>query len=144
MKKLLLLVLFIGVAAGAQENKHEKIKALKRAHITEVLALSTAEAEKFWPVYKVYEDKMDVMRRSERKELGVFKRDSLESLTDAEANTLIDKLLEIKSKELEYRRELILELRKVISPKKVLKLKKAEEEFKRELLKQYRNRKGKE
>jgi hypothetical protein len=143
MKKLLLIILLIGIPLVAQENRHEKIKALKRAHITETLSLSPTEAEKFWPIYNVYEDRMEVLKKSERKELGIFKNETLESMTDAEANTLIDKIMELKSQEVQFRHELIIDLRKVLPPKKIILLKKAEDDFKRQLLKQIRQRKGK-
>lgn len=127
----------------AQENRHEKIKALKRAHITETLSLSPSEAEKFWPIYNVYEEQMDVLKRSERKELRIFKDQTLDAMTDAEANALMDKIMEIKSSEVRHRYDLITNLRKVLPPKKIILLKKAEDDFKRQLLKQIRQRKGK-
>jgi hypothetical protein len=143
MKQLLLLILLTCTPLVAQENKHEKIKALKRAHITETLSLSPSEAEKFWPVYNVYEDRMDELKRAERKEFGVFKDETLESLSDVEANVLIDKIMELNNQEVKYRQELISELRKVLPAKKILLLKKAENDFKRQLIKQIRERKGK-
>ena len=142
MKRLVLIVFLISTAVTAQEKRHEKIKALKRAHITESLSLTPSEAEKFWPVYNIYEDKMDVLKRTERKELGIFKNEVLESMSDAEANALIDKIMEIKSNETQYRHDLITNLRKVLPPKKIILLKKAEDDFKRQLLNQIRHRKG--
>lgn len=38
-----------------KENRAEKIQALKIAFITQKLELTSAEAQKFWPVYNRYE-----------------------------------------------------------------------------------------
>lgn len=141
MKRLLIFILLIGTGIYAQGDRHEKIKALKTAYITEQLDLSSAEAEKFWPVYNVYEDQMMELRQKERREVFQMLRDGLDAMSDAEANALLDKAMSIKTKELEYNHELVENLRKVLSPKKIIKLKKVEEDFKRQLLDRYKQRK---
>ena len=63
MKKIVLFVLFMSAAFSsvhAQQDKHEKIRAFKTAYLTEQLSLTSSEAEKFWPVYNEYENKMKV------------------------------------------------------------------------------------
>ena len=68
MKKYLLILLlavgsFISVKAQDETNPQaEKIQALKIAFITQKLQLSTAEAEKFWPVYNQYENEIKTLR----------------------------------------------------------------------------------
>lgn len=142
MNKLVILFFLLAATVQAQEGKHEKIKAWKTAYITEKLALSSAEAEKFWPIYNKYDEMFHDLRKKERNEIYKKLRDGLENLTDAEANELIDKNLSIESSELELRKQMTTELRKVLSPKKIIILKKAEEDFKRELLERYRSSKG--
>jgi len=148
MKNILILLVLVTSATFAQktdrEEWHKKINALKTAHITEALQFSSAEAEKFWPVYNVYEEKMHDLHKTKKKEIYSKLKDGIDSMNDAEANTLIDKELQLEQKELQYRKELIAELKKIISPNKIIKLKKAEEDFKKELLKRYRQRKEKE
>ncbi len=145
MKKLLLLVFFISATVVAQKGeRHEKIKALKIAHLTEALDLSGAEAEEFWPIYNAHEEKMHLLRKSEREDIHrLFKNGGIDALSDTEANKLIDKFIDIKSKMVAYETALIEDLRKVLPPKKIIKLKKAEEDFKRQLLKQIRQKRGK-
>jgi len=132
----------LAATVQAQEGKHEKIKAWKTAYITEKLALSSEEAEKFWPIYNKYDEKFHDLRKKERNEIFRKLRDGLENFTDAEANELIDKNLSLESSELELRKQMTAELRKVLSPKKIIILKKVEEDFKRELLDRYRSSKG--
>ena len=140
MKKLLLLLLFASTIAMAQRG--EKLKAYKTAFITEALDLTASEAEKFWPIYNVHEDKMMALRKSERKEIFETVRHNLESLSEEEANKLIDRMVDLKSKEFTYEKELIQNLKGILPAKKIIRLKKAEEEFKHMLLDKFRNRKG--
>lgn len=142
MKKMIFIFLLATITIQAQEGKHEKIKALKTAYITEKLALTSSEAEKFWPVYNSYDEKFHILRKKEKNEIFLKLRNGLDNLNDAEANSLIDRSLELEIEELELRRKMIAELRNVISPKKIIILKKTEDDFKRELLDRYRQSKG--
>lgn len=142
MKKLIFIFLLATITMQAQEGKHEKIKAYKTAYITEKLSLTSSEAEKFWPIYNKFDDKFRDLRKKERSEIFQKLREGLDNLNDAEANELIDVSLTIESEEVALRKQMITELRKVISPKKIIILKKAEDDFKRELLDRYRNSKG--
>ena len=45
----------------------ERIKAFKTGYLTQELDLSSAEAEKFWPIYNEYEKKMFELRVEKRK-----------------------------------------------------------------------------
>ena len=142
MKKITLLLILLTTCLYAQDNRHEKIKALKTAFITEKLELTPSEAEKFWPIYNNYDEKMHNLRKKERKEIYTKLKDGIDTMSDKEANSLIDRGVALQNKEMEHRNELITKLRNVIPPKKVLKLRKVEDDFKRQLLEQYRKRKG--
>jgi len=152
MKKLVLVLFIISTVAyaqkpnrGGQGPNHEKIKALKTAHITDQLDLTSAEAEKFWPIYNEFDNKLMTLRNKERGEFRDKLRDGgVDNLSDKEANEMIDKMLEMKTKELEYRKELVVKLRGVIPPSKIIKLQRAEESFKKMLLNRLKNGKGKE
>jgi hypothetical protein len=140
-KALILIILFVGTALFAQ-GKHEKIKALKVAHITEQLDLTAKEAQGFWPIYNASEEKMHALRKLEKTEIiGKIKQD-FETLTDTEATLLLEKSLEIKEKELQTFRTLVNDLKGIIPTKKIILLRKAEEDFKRQLLKHFRNKRG--
>lgn len=138
MKKLLFILFLLTVGVYGQ-GKHERIKALKTTYITEKLSLTSAEAEKFWPVYNNYDEKFYEIRKKERNDIYKKLKNDLVSLSEAEANTLIDQSLSLEKESLELRTEMIAELRKAISPKKIIILKKAEDDFKRELLDRYRH-----
>ncbi len=152
MKKIVLIVFLISSGLFAQRPNghngqrpnHEKIKALKTAHITDRLDLTAAEAEKFWPVYNEFDKKLMAHRKKERNEImGKLRNGNIDSLTDKEANIIIDRMLVMKTSELEYRKELVTNLKEVLPPKKIIKLHRAEESFKRMLLDRLKERRGK-
>ena len=144
MKKALILITLCFSTALFAQGKHEKIKALKVAHITEQLDLTAKEAESFWPIYNASEEKMHTLRRTEKNEIMKKIDDEFESLTETEATALIEKSIEVKEKELQTYRALVKDLKGVIPPKKIILLRKAEEDFKRQLLERYRNKKGRD
>ena len=142
MKKILFLFLLLGATVHSQENKYEKIKALKTAYITEQLSLTPSEAEKFWPVYNSFDERYHDLRHQKHEDIYKKLNLGIEKLSDEEANKLIDQYIAIETLQLELHKQKITALRKVLTPKKIVGLRKAEDDFKRELLDRYR--KGKE
>lgn len=119
-----------------QKEKREKIKALKTAYITEKLALTTEEAEKFWPVYNQYEaDKINLRKMVK----ADFKKDvSIDEMSDSEATKMVNMGIELREKELNLHKEYIAKLKSILPIKKIAKLNQAERTFKKELLKKIR------
>ncbi|MDT0556802.1 sensor of ECF-type sigma factor [Patiriisocius hiemis] len=142
MKNFILLLLLICSASIVAQggDRDEKIKAFKTAYFTEALSLTTAEAEKFWPIYNKYDDSMDALRSKERAEVWSYFKRGLDEVSEEKANTLIDKIVFYDSEELKYKQQLYQDLKKVISSRKILKLRKAEHDFKRRLLEEYKKR----
>ncbi|MCB0697691.1 MAG: hypothetical protein KDC07_10020, partial [Chitinophagaceae bacterium] len=60
----MLLAVTTVIAQPDRDHKHDRIKALKIAYITEKLDLTSEQAQKFWPVYNRYEkEKWDTRRK---------------------------------------------------------------------------------
>ena len=144
MKHFFILLLFLGIGTSAtgQRMQQERIKALRTGFFTEKLNLTQAEAEKFWPIYNAYDDELSALKKEERTEIFQVFRRGLDDLSDNEANALIDKMTDIRTREFNLHKQLIEDLRKVPSPKKIIMLRRAEEEFKRTLLERFRQHKG--
>lgn len=140
MRILIIFFLFFFSFSQAQESRHEKIRALKTAFITDKLNLTSQEAQKFWPVYNEFEKQFYEIRSKRGKEVYMVLREQWDDLSDDKANQLIDKHLSLEFQELRLLKERTEALRKVIPPKKIIRLNKAEEDFKQELLDQYRKR----
>ncbi|UNY97650.1 hypothetical protein MQE36_11190 [Zhouia spongiae] len=149
MKKLItlyILCLFVPVLQ-AQESKHEKIKALKVAFITEKLALTTEEAESFWPIYNSYDDTMHKLKYEEMGKIKrTLKETPLESLSETRAKKMYQEWLSLENHMCSNRRNMLTQLEAVLPYSKIMMLQRAEWEFHRKLIDQLRNekRKGKE
>lgn len=143
MKNLIFIFFLLTLTTYSQENKYEKIKALKTAYITEQLDLTPSEAEKFWPIYNTFDKKFHKLRHRKREEIYEKLHLGIDKLNDEEANKLIDEFLLLETEQLNLEKEKTASLRQVISPKKIIGLRKAEDDFKRELLDRYRRGKEK-
>lgn len=136
MKKIILLavVVVISFAQLQAQGGNEKIEQLKIAFITKRLQLSTDEAQKFWPVYNQYEAEKKQLFKSTIATTKEFKSDG--EFTNAEAEQVINKHIEFKTKDLELIKKYIVEFKKILPDTKVAKLVTAEEQFKKMLTKQ--------
>lgn len=141
MKQALTLILlfFCTTSIVAQHQKREKIKALKVAHITNELNLSSSEAEKFWPIYNESQDKIQQLRQQSR-ELHKSLKEDFEGISEKEAVDILNKSITFQNKMHQEKNVLIKRLQQIISAKKIIQLKKAEEDFNRTLLKKFKNR----
>jgi Spy/CpxP family protein refolding chaperone len=141
---LLLLVILTSFSIYAQgeriKEKIEKIKSMKVAFLTTELDLTSAEAEKFWPIYNAYEDKQFELRHQK---MGSFikkiKEGSVNSMTEKEANNFLNQMESNDEEIFILRKKLINSLRNILPAGKIIKLKKSEEDFNRKLLHQYRD-----
>lgn len=141
----ILLVLISTSFYGQNNNqKKEKIKALKIAFITNELNLTTSEATAFWPVYNSYDEKQYNLRREKSKTFrDKIQNASADKLSDKEAISVLRTMEDIDDKLYQLRKKMNSDLSSILSPMKMVRLKKAEEDFNRSLLKQYRNRHSK-
>ncbi|MEC4114984.1 hypothetical protein [Myroides pelagicus] len=144
MKKiisLLFLLLSLQIVQAQDQEHKEQIHSLKIAHLTSVLDLTSKEAEKFWPLYNIYDNKMSELRHSEivrfikKSDISV-----IESTTEKDAAAKITALLDFEEAYFTTRRDFLHEAKKILSNKKILLLKKAEEDFNRKLLRKYREK----
>ena len=140
-KLLIIVVLLFTVFSYGQRGNREKIKSLKVAFITDKLDLTSTEAQQFWPVYNKFEEKREVLRQTERKEIRNKMQDASE-LSETEATTVLGKLIRFKVDAEKLDQAFLSEIQKVLSAKKTLILMRSEEEFKRQLIKQYRQNRG--
>ena len=129
---LFLLTLFsvagpVQAQAPGQGPSRERIEAQRVAFITSKLALTVDESAKFWPVYNAHRAAMKDMRED-------WERPDLATMSDAEAERMLDDQLKQEYRKLEMRKELVAKLRGILPARKILMLPSAEAEFNRELL----------
>jgi len=135
---ILFIICFSSFAQSGGRDWRQQIKAQKVAFITEQLSLTPQEAQKFWPIYNTFEDKLHQIRRNDERAI----RDAMkkENLTEKEAQDIINQFLAVENKTHLAKQQLIKDLGNVISPQKIIKLKIAEDAFNRKLMESYRKR----
>jgi hypothetical protein len=136
-----ILLFFISPAFGqdqSREERWEKIKAEKVAFLTTQLALTSAEAEKFWPIYNEMEKQRWDAQKA-RRELENKVSEAEESLSENEVIKLTREFAGSMAKEGALMSGYNEKLLKVLPAKKVLKLYKAENEFRMNMIRKYRD-----
>ena len=136
---LFLLLSFVGFTQD-DSTKKEQIKALKTAFITTELELTSAEAEKFWPIYNTFEEKQFELRHEKIRSYQNRLEKDLATISEKEAEQLLIKIEAAEDELYQLRKKFNKDLCTVFSPKKVLLLKKYEDDFNRNLLRQMRER----
>jgi len=133
---LLLILNFPGIAQ--KDNVRERIKSQRIAFITQKLALTPDEAQKFWPVYNQYSDEIDRVKKDMNK-LRRSTNDNLMSMNDKDIEKALEDDLQNQQKITDLQRKYQSELKKVIPARKIAQLYKAERDFKLTLLKRMRD-----
>jgi len=137
LSSILILCLLISSYAEAQKRgkSKERINALRVGFITEKLELTTAESEKFWPVYNEYDDKRTELRREYRQ------KRKASAQTDDEAEKQIMSNFDNQEKLIALKRTYYNKFKTVLPAKKLARLEKAEREFKKVIVKEMQRRK---
>jgi hypothetical protein len=131
---LLALFLLQSVVAHAQGDR-EKVELLRVSFITKKLELTSAESEKFWPVYNEYNDKIKALRKNLRQSY----RKKPEPLTEADAEELYQLELRTRQAEWDLHKLYSDKIKGIIGVKKCVRLRVAEEEFKRQMIQQIKD-----
>ncbi len=140
MKKYIYLVaIFATISLNAMAQKGERLETMKIGFITERLNLSSDEAKVFWPVYNKFTDDMKKLRQSSKGKISEEMAD-MPAMTDAEAEKVLNDMVNFKIQEADLLKKYAAEFKKVLPVKKVVLLFKAENDFKRELLKKLSQR----
>jgi polyhydroxyalkanoate synthesis regulator phasin len=122
------------------QQASSRIESLEVAYLTTELNLTTAEAQKFWPLFNEIREERDQLYRDKKKVIRDMAQ-NFKTMTDRQAQEYVDRIFEIESQlnesNFESRNRKII---KVIGPRRFLQLKNAEVQFKRKLLNEYRTR----
>jgi hypothetical protein len=108
----------------------EKIRAAHAAYITERIGLTSSESEKFWPVYREYNEKKRELRQELRRT----------SPAEADHQKQLEMDLKLKQEELDLEKEYTGKLQQIIPAEKLVKLKQAEMDFRRLILRRVQER----
>jgi len=145
-KRILIVLLLIGgqfAGFSQHKNHHKKVKAYKISFFTEELDLSIEEAEKFWPLFRIYENKRDSLHRTYYKKHKML-QDSLSLMTEQEAQLLLDQQNEKEIQFLLQKKEMMKQFTSIIGAKKTVQLQHLEHRFRQRLIKKMRKEKEEE
>lgn len=133
-------ILCLGIlqAQPANRDKHERIKALKVAFITNKLELTSEQSAAFWPVYNEFEKEKREVRMNFMQEY----KDKNPISDNKTAHQYINDNLDYQEKELELKKKYKDKLLKVISAQQLAELYRSEHEFKKMLLNELKERRG--
>ena len=136
------MIIFFLVSLGmnAQDRKFEEIKAHKTAFITEKVNLTSAQAEKFWPIYNKHEQEVMALRNTQLEGFKTLRNKNIDDLSEAKAKAMLLKHGQVRAQLTKKTVQLISLLEGVITPQQTIKLLMAEEGFKKRLLKRFRGR----
>ena len=123
------------------EQKKERFEAQKVAFITDRLDLSSAEAEKFWPIYNKYKDEQKTAQKAWRSDHD-YSHEDIIKMSDSEAEKFTKDQLGHEQKLLDLRKALITNMKGVISPQKIVMLFEAEKEFRVDLMRKVSHGQG--
>lgn len=145
--KNILIILSVFVLASttieAQKMNRERIKLLKTSYITDAINLTPTEAEKFWPVYNLYTKEIQILKRSLDVEMHrkIKLAGGIENISEIEAQKALDQMLSLEQQIGDNKINMIKDLSKIISAKKIVKLQRAERDFNRQILQEFGRRK---
>jgi len=138
---LILMLLPVAIFAQGKQDKKDRIETMHIAYLSEKLNLSSAEAEKFWPIYNEYKTAQDKLRKERMDNIQSVKRaGGVDSISDADAQKLIAAETDFETHQLDLRKEYVTKFQQAISIRKVAKFFIAEDEFKRYLLNELKHR----
>ena len=140
---ILLALILLAVPSAFSQSKEamKKIESARIALITERLNLTPEQAEKFWPIYREFNEK----RRMLRQELASTRKNvDPATLTEQEGKQLMAKTIAIKQQELNLEQEYSNRMLNVISTQQMLRLRNAEKDFQDMLLRRLQEQRGRE
>jgi hypothetical protein len=135
MRNLIIALALVGAFLHAlpsqaqQQDRGERIRALRVAFITDKLQLTPEESEKFWPVYNQYEAEQKRIRQKYKADLD------LSIMKDEDVERSITDRFEMEEQIIKLKRDYFQRMKSFIAVRKIAQLQRSEQEFNRELLK---------
>lgn len=131
---LTLMTVFMTANAQNKGKKdwQDRWKAEKIAFLTDAIDLTSAEAERFWPVYNKCECEKNRCFKMSMEAYKTLDEAIRNGKSDSEVRALLDKYIEALECGKNIDRKYVAEYRAILSDKKVAKLYVAEESFRRQ------------
>ena len=105
--------------AEGMEALRAAVHADKRGYVASSLALSDAEAKRFWPIYETYQRQLELANR--RRSVALVEVAGSAGLSDAHARNVAQELIAADEAELRARRKLRDGVARALPPKKAIR-----------------------
>lgn len=115
---------------GRKGQRLAQLENAKIAFITNRVALTQDQAQRFWPLYNEFSDKRRDINRSGR----LLRRDVTEGMTDQQIRENFNQSFVLRQQELNLEKEYFDKFQKVISLRQVSQLFLAERDFTKEVI----------
>lgn len=142
MKKFMIffviLIIPATVISTAQNTNLEKLNNYKIGFFTKKLNLTSAEAEKFWPVYDDYQSQKNLIQMDKLKLNRNFNQNE-NMLSEAQLEEIGDKFVDCLVRESNLAVAFHKKLKEVLPPAKVIRYYQAETQYKVQLLNELQN-----
>ncbi len=129
------LLLAVAPAAQAQGGRNgqrlAQIENAKIAFITNRIALTQDEAQRFWPLYNEFAGRRRELNRSGR----LLRRDMADTMNDQQIRDNFNQSFAVRHQELNLEKDYFERFQKVISLRQVAQLFLAERDFTKEVIK---------
>jgi hypothetical protein len=124
---------------GSFEIRRDRLRSQKITFFSNYIQLTSKEAERFWPVYNEYSDKLEQLKTEQRNVLRQLS-ESERMNNEKELKRLLDAYVNSCVRESAIFQEYYRKFCTILSPLKVVRLYQAEEEFRQSLLRGLRGR----
>ncbi|GGG57056.1 hypothetical protein [Hymenobacter glacieicola] len=138
---LVLVLAAVPTVSFAQAGRSDRLSQLenaKIAYITDKIALTQDQAQKFWPVYNDFSDK----RRELNRRLRQLRITAPDALTDQQIKDNLTQAMDLREQEVKLEKDYFNKFQKLLSIRQVGKLYSAERDFTREVIKRVADRRG--
>lgn len=135
----LCLLLFVSGARAqraGQGPRMERLENARIAYITDKIALTPEQAQRFWPLFNEFTDKRKELRRQTK--LGLRGQD-FSAMSDKDIRNALEEQFKLRQGEINLEKEYLDKFQKVISLRQVAQLMQAERDFTKALIQRLDN-----
>ncbi|MCC3159850.1 hypothetical protein LJ737_21590 [Hymenobacter sp. 15J16-1T3B] len=124
---------------GRQRPGQQRLENARIAYITDKIALTPEQAQRFWPLFNEFTEKRRELRKQTK--LGLRGQD-FGAMSDKDIRAALDDQFKLRQNEINLEKEYVDKFAKVITLRQVAQLMQAERDFTKELIQRLDNRRA--
>ncbi|GAB3835722.1 hypothetical protein GCM10028821_32770 [Hymenobacter jeollabukensis] len=124
---------------GGRQRPGQRLENARIAYITDKIALTPEQAQRFWPLFNEFTDKRRELRKQTK--MGLRGQD-FSTMSDKDIRAALDEQFKLRQGEINLEKEYVDKFAKVITLRQVAQLMQAERDFTKELIQRLDNRRA--